>query len=106
MPGTECRPSPPFQFYVQRRFRLRQPLRALVQLALFLGALFVCLSRVSDYKHRLSDVLGGAALGALFAWFFLRHVLHDFRPNRYATAELLGQPGQAGAAPGLKYSAI
>ncbi|CAD5230411.1 unnamed protein product [Bursaphelenchus okinawaensis] len=74
-------------FYLQRRYKFREPSRAFLQLGLFFITVFICLSRVRDNKHRLSDVMGGAAVGALFAWFFLRHVLYDFRLNRYETVD-------------------
>lgn len=64
------------------------PSRHFIQLALFGTTVFVCLSRVRDYKHRFSDVLGGASVGLMFSWFFAMHVLKNFR-HRYETTEHL-----------------
>ncbi|KAI6222993.1 AcidPPc domain-containing protein [Aphelenchoides fujianensis] len=36
-----------------------------------------------DYRHRLSDVAGGALLGGLFAVYFVTHVLRNFKSHRY-----------------------
>eukprot|EP00092_Neocalanus_flemingeri_P026618 GFUD01028849.1.p1 GENE.GFUD01028849.1~~GFUD01028849.1.p1 ORF type:complete len:297 (-),score=80.02 GFUD01028849.1:293-1183(-) len=55
--------------YLQRRmgtrnFRLVKPL---IQVGCALSALFICLSRVSDYKHHPEDVLCGALLGLVIS---------------------------------------
>ena len=42
------------------RFRYIKPL---IQLAALIAAFVTCLSRISDYHHRGSDVIGGAILG-------------------------------------------
>ncbi len=41
----------------------------LLQTAAFIAAYVTSISRVSDYHHRGSDVLGGVALGAIIALF-------------------------------------
>jgi len=40
-----------------------------VQLTAFVAAWHTCLSRVSDFKHHYSDVIGGAFLGTTVAVF-------------------------------------
>jgi len=57
------------QLYLQSRFTWSgsKLLRHLIQaLAIYL-AVWVSLSRVSDYKHHWSDVLAGSILGTLLA---------------------------------------
>ncbi|XP_067686566.1 phospholipid phosphatase 1-like isoform X1 [Haliotis asinina] len=51
--------------YVQIRLGRKncRLLRALLQFGAALGGVYVCVSRISDYKHHWSDVLGGAILG-------------------------------------------
>ncbi|XP_046549696.1 phospholipid phosphatase 1-like [Haliotis rubra] len=53
--------------YVQLRLGRKncRLLRALLQFGAALGGVYVCVSRISDYKHHWSDVLGGAVLGIL-----------------------------------------
>ena len=38
-------------------------------------AIYVCVSRISDYKHHWSDVLGGAVLGIVIALLVVSLVL-------------------------------
>uniref|UniRef100_A0A914H1J0 Phosphatidic acid phosphatase type 2/haloperoxidase domain-containing protein n=1 Tax=Globodera rostochiensis TaxID=31243 RepID=A0A914H1J0_GLORO len=73
--------------YLQKRFKLAPSVRSFVQFFVALFAYFVCLSRVRDHKHRLTDVAGGALIGAAVGVFFLRNVLHNFRPNRYSVVD-------------------
>ena len=64
------------QLYLQARFKwsgsklLRHFLQAL---AIYL-AVWVSLSRISDYKHHWSDVLSGAILGTFLASLTVGHV--------------------------------
>lgn len=44
-----------------------QMLSMMIAVAPFLAALYVCCSRIEDYKHHYSDVLGGAFVGAIYA---------------------------------------
>jgi len=55
--------------YIQLRFVRQLPHlpRALLQLLPFLYAFFCCVSRVTDNKHHVTDVIAGACLGILFA---------------------------------------
>ena len=57
------------QFYIQSKLTWRgsRLLRHLFQFIVIYMAIYTCMSRVSDYKHHWSDVLGGAILGALVA---------------------------------------
>lgn len=70
-------------FYLQKRCKLPPAVRSFVQFFIALFAYFVCLSRVRDHKHRLTDVAGGALTGMALGGFFVRFVLLNFRPNRY-----------------------
>jgi len=57
------------QLYVQARFTWSgsKLLRHLVQAAVVYLAVYVGMTRISDYKHHWSDVLAGAVLGSLVA---------------------------------------
>lgn len=78
-------------FYLQARFNWKgsQLLRHLAQVACIYGAIFVCLSRVSDYKHHWSDVLGGSFIGTFVAALTSLHIFCMFRmsanPNEKST---------------------
>ena len=50
--------------FIHRRYGLKYALAA------YLGATFVGFSRIETDKHYLGDVLAGAAIGSLSAWFF------------------------------------
>ena len=56
-----------FQVYLHVRFIWRRSrlLLPVIQLGAICLACWVAVSRVSDYKHHWSDVVGGAILGAL-----------------------------------------
>ncbi|KAJ8042872.1 Phospholipid phosphatase 1 [Holothuria leucospilota] len=55
--------------YLQSRWQSRSLMyiRPMTQLIALMLATYTCLSRVSDYKHHWSDVLGGAILGTFIA---------------------------------------
>ncbi len=57
------------QLYTQARMRWRgsRLLRHFLQVVCLYAAIFIAASRVSDYKHHWSDVLGGAILGTVVA---------------------------------------
>lgn len=57
----------------------------MIQVAAISAAWVVCLSRIVDYHHRGSDVIGGAILGALVALAFtllFGRVLWDFSKKK------------------------
>ncbi|KAH7728184.1 phosphatidate phosphatase-like protein [Aphelenchoides avenae] len=76
--------------YTHKRMKIPEAAKSFIHFFLFLLSLFICLSRVRDYKHRLSDVCGGVLLGGIFALFFVYYVMYNFRPNRYEVIESLG----------------
>lgn len=55
--------------YLQKRmmFFFQSLIRPLIQMILFSMAWFTCLSRISNYKHHWSDVLGGIVVGTVAA---------------------------------------
>ncbi|XP_064605932.1 phospholipid phosphatase 1-like [Liolophura sinensis] len=76
-----------FSMYIQIAMpRLPSRLiRPLLQLALILMAYYTCLSRISDYKHHWSDVLGGGILGLITSFvvvFFMSEMFK--RPKAIA----------------------
>uniref|UniRef100_A0A914CSJ0 Phosphatidic acid phosphatase type 2/haloperoxidase domain-containing protein n=1 Tax=Acrobeloides nanus TaxID=290746 RepID=A0A914CSJ0_9BILA len=69
--------------YLQKRCKITEPIKSLIQLVVSMIVFFICMSRVRDYKHRLADVCGGAVIGGVFGIVFVNFVLHTFKPNRY-----------------------
>ena len=57
------------QIYLQFRMRWKftRLLRPLLQVCLIWIAIFISVSRISDYHHYWGDVLGGAAVGIIGA---------------------------------------
>uniref|UniRef100_A0A1I8BB13 AcidPPc domain-containing protein n=1 Tax=Meloidogyne hapla TaxID=6305 RepID=A0A1I8BB13_MELHA len=72
---------------MQKRCKFPAVIKSFIQFFIALFAYFVCLSRVRDHKHRLTDVVGGAATGIALGAFFIRFMLHNFRPNRYCLVD-------------------
>uniref|UniRef100_A0A0K0ERF3 AcidPPc domain-containing protein n=1 Tax=Strongyloides stercoralis TaxID=6248 RepID=A0A0K0ERF3_STRER len=54
-------------------------IKHLIQLLVVVLSIFVCLSRVRDFKHRLSDISGGILLGILFGYGIIYLVLGGFK---------------------------
>jgi len=73
--------------YIQKRCKLMDPIRGLIQLMIASFVFFVCTSRVRDLKHRLSDVGGGVLVGATMGLFFITHVVNFFKHARYQTID-------------------
>lgn len=76
--------------YLEARLRLLKLryFKALLQMAAAITAFLTSISRISDYKHRFSDVVSGACLGtavALFTTLVLGRVLWvlDEKPRRF-----------------------
>ncbi|KAJ8285454.1 hypothetical protein GJAV_G00026950 [Gymnothorax javanicus] len=67
--------------YLQARLQVEwaRLVRPTVQFFLIAAAVYVGLSRVSDYKHHWSDVLAGFALGGLIAILTVEYVSDFFR---------------------------
>ena len=57
--------------YLEARMHLLKLryIKPLVQMTAFIAAYVTCVSRISDYHHRGSDVIGGIVLGAVIAVF-------------------------------------
>ena len=75
--------SPPCQFYLQARLSWRgaRLLRPLVQFLLVMIAVYVGLSRISDYRHHPSDVLAGFIQGGLTAYWVVRTIAVATSPS-------------------------
>lgn len=71
-------------FYLQARFTWAgsRMLKHFAQVAFIYGAIYVCLSRVSDYKHHWSDVLGGAVIGTMVAALTSLHIFSMFKLSK------------------------
>ncbi|XP_062619067.1 phospholipid phosphatase 1-like isoform X1 [Saccostrea cucullata] len=68
--------------YLQNRMTWRKCwlLRPVIQMILFIFAYYTSISRISDYMHHWSDVLGGSVLGvavAILVIFFVSDVMAD-----------------------------
>jgi membrane-associated phospholipid phosphatase len=57
--------------YLQKRCKLPPMMRSFAQFFIALFAYYVCLTRVRDHKHRLTDVAGGAVTGMAIGIFFV-----------------------------------
>ena len=53
--------------------------KAVLQVTALWLAIGVCLSRISDYKHHWSDVMGGAAIGGIVAVLVVSHYVQCLR---------------------------
>ncbi|CAL8265373.1 unnamed protein product [Gadus morhua 'NCC'] len=69
-------------FYLQARLSWRgaRLLRPLVQFLLVMIAVYVGLSRISDYRHHPSDVLAGFIQGGLTAYWVAFYISSMFKP--------------------------
>ncbi|XP_048762388.1 phospholipid phosphatase 1-like isoform X2 [Ostrea edulis] len=68
--------------YLQNRMKWRKCwlLRPVIQIILFIIAYYTSISRISDYMHHWSDVLGGCVLGitvSILVIFFVSDVMSD-----------------------------
>lgn len=86
-------------FYLQARFTWAgsRLLKHLAQAVFIYGALFVCLSRVSDYKHHWSDVLGGAVIGTSVAALTSLHIFRMSAISNQSTAKTSTDDGASSA---------
>lgn len=75
--------------YVQARLRSRwaRLLRPTIQFFLIATAVYVGLSRVSDYKHHWSDVLAGLLQGGLVALLNVACVTNFFEPVSFTVTQ-------------------
>jgi membrane-associated phospholipid phosphatase len=57
--------------YLEARLRLLQVryIKPLIQLAALIAAFVTSISRISDYRHRFSDVFSGSVLGIIVALY-------------------------------------
>ncbi|CAL8312029.1 unnamed protein product [Arctogadus glacialis] len=74
--------QPAAVFYLQARLSWRgaRLLRPLVQFLLVMIAVYVGLSRISDYRHHPSDVLAGFIQGGLTAYWVAFYISSMFKP--------------------------
>ncbi|CAH1381800.1 hypothetical protein MTP99_005718 [Tenebrio molitor] len=71
--------------YIQKRmnWNFSNLLKSTVEFILILLALYVGISRVSDYKHHWSDVVGGFVIGGSFAIAVSVNLYCPFAPFKY-----------------------
>lgn len=76
----------------------------LVQLCLFILAVFIALSRIIDNKHHPTDVLAGTALGILAAVLTFRYLTDLLKKNNYRVVHcfppMINGSGSGGSATG------
>ncbi len=71
-------------FQVRVLFRGLKILRPFLQFGIFTLAFYICLTRISDYKHHPMDVVSGALVGIFFAAINLLVLLDLFnRPRTF-----------------------
>ena len=59
-------------------FRCLRILRPFLQFGIFVLAFFICLTRLTDYKHHPTDVITGALIGVIYALILLMFVIKIF----------------------------
>ena len=64
--------------WVRILFRGLRILRPFMQFGIFLLAFFICLTRITDYKHHATDVITGALIGVVYALILLMFVIKLF----------------------------
>uniref|UniRef100_A0A7E5A258 AcidPPc domain-containing protein n=1 Tax=Panagrellus redivivus TaxID=6233 RepID=A0A7E5A258_PANRE len=69
--------------YLHHRCRIPRPIVAGIQLFLATSAFYIIVSRVKDYKHRLSDVSTGASIGVALAYYAVEYSLHGLKAMEY-----------------------
>ncbi|KAG5443867.1 putative phosphatidate phosphatase, variant 2 [Clonorchis sinensis] len=65
----------------QSKFRI-PALRVAAQTVFLSLAIVTCITRITDYRHHVTDVLAGAVLGSLVAISVPFYMCHLFQPNR------------------------
>ena len=70
-----------FQIYIEDRLLITFSvlLKSLVQIVIVILALYACVSRVSDNRHHVSDVVAGGFLGIIVALYTVSLSLADPR---------------------------
>ena len=63
-------------------FRILRILRPFLQFVFYILAIYIALSRISDYRHHPTDVITGIILGNLFAFLILYLTVDLFRRPR------------------------
>ena len=78
-------------YWVKYIFRGLKILRPFLQFGIFSLAFYICLTRITDYKHHPGDVLMGAAVGIFFAILILNYLVDLFhRPRSFKVEEFEG----------------
>ncbi|CAD5121879.1 DgyrCDS10341 [Dimorphilus gyrociliatus] len=72
-----------FAFYMQKRLKIgwNRSIKFGLQFIVMMLAVACCLSRISDYKHHWSDVLGGAILGTIVCLYTVFSVSILYKKN-------------------------
>ncbi|XP_073836734.1 putative phosphatidate phosphatase [Musca autumnalis] len=90
-------------FYLQATLSTRASklMKHLLQFTFIMFAWYVALSRISDYWHHWSDVLGGIVLGCVIAFIISNYVAHIFvrRPMRLNSNVAPKPPAKPSASP-------
>lgn len=56
-----------------------------LQSILMLWTCFCCISRITDHRHHATDVIGGAILGVVFAFYTCHILSNNFCDDRHKT---------------------
>jgi len=79
-PAMKKKPTPRAALKVT--FRILRILRPFLQFVFYILAIYIALSRISDYRHHPTDVITGIILGNLFAFLILYLTVDLFRRPR------------------------
>ncbi|CAJ0937960.1 unnamed protein product, partial [Mesorhabditis belari] len=73
--------------YLHKRMKLWPIVRAFAQYVLFVLTIWISLTRVRDFKHRFTDVIGGYFFGAVIGFGMIHLILRHFKHYRYRVHE-------------------
>ena len=77
-PEKDCREIQKAHRWIRITFRGFRIIRPFLQFGIFLLAFFICLTRITDYKHHPTDVIAGILIGIVYALILIVFVIKLF----------------------------